>query len=178
MAIENIIYPKAEWCKRRADAYIKLSKAHENALSYDASLDEMENAASDLYSAINQTTHFEKFPLKELLCQVHDHIWKLSNIRINNIPDIKFTFEYVKKFFKRADNREENFSRLLNIVNRLYQEYSDLKKINQKQRNLIEQIIRESEEIFGKIHLTEINLEVQKTMKLELKKYKEAIDSW
>ncbi len=176
-AIQNDSFYAAEWYRKRADAYIRLSKAHEQSLNADAALDEMVNASTDLFKTLSITKQYERVPLLELLHQVNDEVWRILNLDIENVPATRKAFDLIRHFVKQGDERLANFERILLLVEKVRDFYSQRDKLRDSHQNQAEQIVRQTGELLSHVSPKRIGYEEQKKIRQRLKLIEDSLQA-
>jgi hypothetical protein len=105
---------KSGWFKRRADAYLELSRSLDKVLNTDAAIDNRKKAAADIGKAMQEANYLQKPLLDELLCKLNDEIWnKYEKSMFPDISNFRDLHEVARNFVIIGDERSINFKRLL-----------------------------------------------------------------
>ena len=145
--MENSNQPKVDWYRRRADGLIRQSRAFELSLNSANAIDTMAEASDDVLRSLGHAKFYERNALLEMLHHGNDELWRLIAKTSLDIPDLRQGFSFMKKAIKHGDDRFESFDRLLFTLEKITETYSGKDRLAPSQRNLLEQLVRESGEL-------------------------------
>lgn len=147
-ALENPSQPKSHWFRERGSARIRQSQGFEQSLNIGDATDTMADASEDFANALGDAAPHEQSAIYELLYYANDEVWRLISQTSLDIPELRHGFNTVKKAIRHKDIRFENFDRILLVLEKVYAIYSEKDGLVESQRNFMDQLLRESEQLF------------------------------
>lgn len=144
-------FDQAEWFLKRAEAYIQLARNHKSQQNEEAAIDELVNAAQDYVSVLKSAHTIAANAYRGYLFQVHDEIWEILSSRSRDFGQWRVAFGRVKECVLRGDYRTSMFEHLLDVLSNIVQDVDPkMRRVSTGQRNLIQQLARETGDLLDK----------------------------
>jgi hypothetical protein len=150
LALRETADAPLDWYRRKVSGLLELVRSKQGT-NVEAAVDDLRQAAGDVFAAMSVSQGNARSALQELLCDIHDRAYEIANPTRPNVPDLRLAFDTLVQSAYQGDARSEVALRLYDVVQRVIHLLPAVAQMSTGQRNLLGEMLRKGEEALKRI---------------------------